>query len=183
MSFHEFAPRGDVHGIHFWTYATNADRDAHNPSEGPARAINATDVLHKRICFVTADDKFYVLTNHSPVTWKPFSEATISEQKDLLDNNTDFVVVGDKTTDRVVILDYSFQLPIGGRELNGRIVLLHDGATAEIINNYSFIAPEITTVTFGAAISGNDLRLTIVTSGIGENPKLVYSRFKLGFAA
>ena len=73
MSFHEVTPRGDVHGIHYWTYASTADRDSHTPSEGPGRAINATDVTHKRICLVSADNLFYVLTNHSPVTWRALS--------------------------------------------------------------------------------------------------------------
>lgn len=107
-----------------------------------------------------------------------------TEQQDLLDNDSTYIVVGDKTTDKVVTVDYSFQLPISGRQRTGTLTVAHDGSTATIDEDYYYEdGDEITSVTFGTTISGNELRVTIVTSGVGENPKLVYRRFKLGIAA
>lgn len=107
-----------------------------------------------------------------------------SEQQDLLDNDSTYIVVGDKTTDKVVYIDYSFQLTISGRQRNGRLTFSHDGSTATLDENYFYEdGDEILTVTFGATISGNELRVTIVTASVGENPKLVYRKFKLGIAA
>lgn len=67
--FHDSHGPGDVHGVHYWRYADETDRDAHNPSEGPDRAITADDVSKKRLCYVDSTDSLYVLLNHSPVTW------------------------------------------------------------------------------------------------------------------
>lgn len=75
MSFHEYAPRGDVHGIHYWTYPTYAARDSHLPSEGPERALNSTDVVHKRICVVLEDFSFHALFGVSPALWLPLCGA------------------------------------------------------------------------------------------------------------
>lgn len=184
MPFHEFSPRGDVHGIHYWTYATIADRDAHNPSEGPTRAINATDASHRRICLVTSDDQFYVLINHSPVTWKAFSAESATEQQDLLDNDSTYIVIGDRTVDKTVQIEYSFQLPISGRQRNGVLTFSHDGLAPTLDEDYYYeTGDEITSVEFGAVVSGDELRVTIVTSSVGENPKLVYRRNILGVAA
>lgn len=105
-------------------------------------------------------------------------------QEDLTDNNSDYIVVGDKTVDKVVEVAYSFQMPISGRQRNGTLTLSHDGTSATLDENY-FYEPgdEILSVTFGATISGDELRITIVTSGVGENPKLVYRKVTLGVAA
>jgi hypothetical protein len=73
VAFHEFTPRGDVHGIHYWTYRTYADRDTHNPSEGPTRLPNLADVTHKRVCLVLEDSTFYALHGLSPIDWRPLS--------------------------------------------------------------------------------------------------------------
>jgi hypothetical protein len=188
MSFHEFTPRGDVHGIHYWTYATIADRDAHNPSEGPTRAFNAGDALQKRVCLVEADWSWWALVSISPAVWKPIGGGGGSGdeqfQQDLLDNDSTYIVVGDRTVDKTVEIVYSFQLPISGRQRNGKLTLSHDGSTPTLDEDYYFeIGDEITSVVFGATISGDELRITIVTSSVGENPKLVYRRIKLGVAA
>lgn len=71
--FHELTDRGDVHGIHYWTYATLVDRDNHVPLEGPARLPNTTDVTHKRVCLVLEDKCFYALHNASPLEWQPLN--------------------------------------------------------------------------------------------------------------
>jgi len=105
-------------------------------------------------------------------------------QQDLFDNDSTYIVVGDKTSDKVVLIDYSFQLPISGRQRNGRLTVSHDGSNTTIDEDYFYEeGDEITTVTFGAAISANELRVTIVTSSVGENPKLIYRTLILPIAA
>jgi hypothetical protein len=186
MSFHEYSPRGDVHGIHYWTYPTAAARDAHAPSEGPPRAINATDVVHKRICLVLEDYSFWVLTNHSPRTWSLIGGGGGGEteyQADLLDNASDYVVVADASARKAVEVFYSFQLPVSGRQMVGKIRIQHDGVAADLIHDYDFQDAEITGVTFGAALVGMELRLTIVCAAVGENPKLRYKLSALSLAA
>lgn len=71
--FHQLSERGDVHGIHYWTYATLADRDNHIPIEGPARLPNATDVSQRRVCLVLEDKCFYALHNAFPIEWEPLN--------------------------------------------------------------------------------------------------------------
>lgn len=71
MSFHELSSRGDVHGIHYWTFPTYAARLAHSPSEGPTRLPNASDVTHKRVCLVLEDFSFHALFGYDPVEWRP----------------------------------------------------------------------------------------------------------------
>lgn len=106
------------------------------------------------------------------------------EQHDLLDNDSTYIVVGDITSDKVVLVHYSFQLPISGRQRNGTLTVSHDGSTPTIDEDYYYeLGDEITSVTFGTTISGSELRVTIVTSSVGENPKLVYRRVRLGIAA
>lgn len=106
------------------------------------------------------------------------------QQHDLLDNDSTFVVVGDKTVDKVIRVHYSFQLPISGRQRNGTITISHDGSVVTYDEDYFYEeGDEILSITFSASLSGNDVRLNIVTSSVGENPKLMYRISKLGIAA
>lgn len=75
MGFHKDSQRGDIHGSHQWTYANLTDRDNHNPSEGPTAALTAEDVLQRRQCWVESELSFYVLLNHSPISWGPVGGA------------------------------------------------------------------------------------------------------------
>lgn len=117
--------------------------------------------------------------------WVPISPSGgMVEQHDLLDNDSTYIVVGNKTTDKVVEVEYSFQLTISGRQRNGLLTISHDGTTATIDEDYYYEdGDEILSVTFGATIVGDEIRLSIVTVAVGENPKMVYRRFKLGLAA
>jgi len=101
----------------------------------------------------------------------------------LLDNSTDFIVVGDKTKERKVVLDYSYELPIAGKAITGTFVFNHDGTSVDLDNWYSFLDKSITkSVTFGAVLSGSEIRLTIVTNSVGENPTIRYRRSSIGVA-
>lgn len=95
---------------------------------------------------------------------------------DLLDNNSEDIIVGSITTDKSVVLDYLFGLPIGGRAQAGRMTFVHDGVTVNLENAYSFVAPFIEGVTFTGLIAGTDIVLRVVTSAVGENPRLKYRR-------
>ena len=97
-------------------------------------------------------------------------------QVDLTDNNTEYIVVGDATVDKEIRMDYSFQLPIGKRSISGQFVFTIDGITVGLEHEYSFIPPEMKVVTYSASIVGTEVRLTIVTDNVGENPKLVYRK-------
>lgn len=106
------------------------------------------------------------------------------EQRDLLDNNTDFIVLGDVSEIRGVQMEWTLELPISGRSMNGIFRIVHNGVDANLDNFYSYIGTdEIETITFGTQIVGSDLRLTIITSGIGENPKLRYRKQTLEVAS
>ncbi len=104
-------------------------------------------------------------------------------QKDLYDNASDYIAVANALLIRAVDIFYSFQLPISGRQFIGKIRLQHDGSTAGLIHDYDFMEPEITGVTFGAALVGTELRLTITCASVGENPKMRYKKFTLSLAA
>jgi hypothetical protein len=94
----------------------------------------------------------------------------------MLDNSVEVVVIGDPSTDKVVEIDYSYQLPISGRQRNGSIRVQHDGTTAELVEEYDTMIPEITGVSFSVAIVASEIRLSITNSSVGENPKMVYRR-------
>lgn len=106
--------------------------------------------------------------------WALFQSATSELQVDLLDNNVEQIVVGDATVHRKVVLNYSFELPIGNRALTGWFVFNHNGTVVDLDNQYSYTEPEIEGVEFEADISGNDIRLIVTTNLVGENPKLRY---------
>jgi len=184
MSRHRLLSGINVHGQYRATFANSAARLA---DTGPYLATEsiAGGSLNPAVALQLDTYAEFVLANHSPIVWQAITGAAGSlQQKDLLDNNSDYMVVGDKTLDKVVLVDYSFQLPISGRQRNGLLTLSHDGTVPTIDEDYYYeIGDEIVSVTFGATISGNDLRVTIVTASVGENPKLVYRKFALPIAA
>ena len=96
------------------------------------------------------------------------------DRQDLLDNNTDYLVVGDTSVDSLVTVQYAFRLPIADRGIRGVFTFLQEGATVELGDDYWYTTPEVTGVTFSASIVGTEIRLGIVTSGVGENPTLLY---------
>jgi hypothetical protein len=104
----------------------------------------------------------------------------IETQVDLQDNNVENIVVGDITLYRKIIWNYSFELPIGDRAIVGNFVFTHDGTNVDLENDYSYVSPEITGVVFSASIVGNNMQLTVTTSGVGENPKLRYRALTIG---
>lgn len=95
---------------------------------------------------------------------------------EMFDNSVEVVVVGDPATDKVVDIEYSYQLPISGRQRSGCISVMHNGTTAEMVEEYDTMLPEITGVSFSVAIVGSEIRLSITNSSVGENPKMVYRR-------
>ena len=96
------------------------------------------------------------------------------QQQGLLDNNTDFIVVGSTTTDTLITVYYVFKLPIANRARTGTFTIIVDGLSAELGDDYWYVAPEITGVAFSSSVVGTDVRLNIVTSSVGENPVLYY---------
>lgn len=97
-------------------------------------------------------------------------------RRDLLDNAVDYIVVGDKTVDRMVVLDYTFELPIADRAHVGTLTFNHNGVSVEVDNEYTYVPPVIAGIEFSADFNGNDIRLIITTSAIGENPTIKYRR-------
>lgn len=100
--------------------------------------------------------------------------------RDLIDNNTDYIVVGNITTDRKVVLNYSYELPIADKAITGRLTLNHDGSSVNADNDYSFLDQAVVdSVEMSAVIVGTELRWTIVTNGVGENPTVKYRRLSI----
>jgi hypothetical protein len=94
-------------------------------------------------------------------------------QLDLLDNNTEYLVLGNATAIREFHMEWTFELPILDKAMRGKHRILIDGAGIGLEYDYSFLN-EIRGVEFDVDILGTDARLKIVTSGLGENPKMVY---------
>jgi len=101
-------------------------------------------------------------------------------RQDLLDNNTDHVVVGDTATDREIVMPYTMQLPISGRAFAGTFRLLHDNGVIDLDNQYHVTLPMLGGFAFSATVVGTEIRLNIVTNGVGENPTLTYRRYAYG---
>lgn len=62
---HKLVTGADLHGIIAFSVASTAVRDA--------LSVVAGDI--GKVCQVTADNSFYILTGVSPATWSPFSQA------------------------------------------------------------------------------------------------------------
>lgn len=107
-------------------------------------------------------------------------ETGIVIRVDLLDNHTDYIVIGDTAIDRKIELDYCYEMPIADRAITGTFVFNHNGVTVDLSNDYSFIEPEPSGVEFSADISGTEIRLKIVTKDVGENPTIKYMKKTIG---
>jgi hypothetical protein len=102
-------------------------------------------------------------------------------RRDLLDNSTDYIVVGDTSIDRKISLEYSYELPIADKALTGTFVFNQNGSSVDLDNWYSFLDESLTeNVVFGAVIVGTEIRLTIITNSVGENPTIKYRRNSIG---
>lgn len=93
---------------------------------------------------------------------------------EMTDNSVEVIVVGNPTESKVIEIDYSYQLPISGRQRNGSIRVQHDNSTAEMVEEYDYMVPEITGVTFSASMTASEIRLVVTNSSVGENPKMFY---------
>jgi hypothetical protein len=91
-------------------------------------------------------------------------------------SSTEYVSVGNKTTDRKIVLDYSYALPIANRSMVGTLIIHHDGTDVEISNEYSVMTNEFDDVVITGEILLDDIRLKIVTPALIENPVLQYKR-------
>ena len=94
-------------------------------------------------------------------------------QLDLLDNNTEYLVLGDATALREITMWWTFEMSTLNKAMTGRHRILIDGAGIGLDYDFSYLN-EIDGIEFDVDISGTDARLKIVTSGLGENPKMVY---------
>lgn len=91
---------------------------------------------------------------------------------DLLDNATDALVVG-AISDVHIKVDYALHLPIAKRTRYGVWQFVVSGGVT-LGDDYWFEAPEIGGLTFNASVVGSDVRLDVITNGVGENPTLYY---------
>lgn len=101
-------------------------------------------------------------------------------QVDLQDNRTEYITVGDAATDRKILIDYSYEMPISERAIVGTFLFNHDGTDVEMSNDYTFIPPEPSGVDFSAVLDAGEIKLKVVTNGVGENPTLKYRKKTIG---
>lgn len=94
------------------------------------------------------------------------------KQKDLTDNNTDYLILCDHTVFRASQLQYTLETSTTYQE--GVFIAQHNGSTVELDHAFNFKDPEITGITFSSDLSGGNMRLVIVTLAVGENPKMMY---------
>lgn len=100
------------------------------------------------------------------------SDAVI--RRDINDNATEAIVVGDSDEDRRVSIEYTLDLPISNKAQTGRIIIVQDSDGVDVDHHYSFEAPELDEVIFTTDISGTDIRLLIQCISLGENPTFLY---------
>ncbi len=98
-------------------------------------------------------------------------------QLNLTDDDTAYLAVADMTTHREATIQYTLEFASTNRYHRGYISVIHNGIAAEIIDHqYSYTTGgEEPGISFSADIDTNDLRLIIILSGVGENPKMVYN--------
>jgi len=154
--FHQLSQRGDVHGIHYWTFSTYADRDAHLPSEGPSRLPNSTDVSQKRVCLVAEDFSFHALFGYSPVVWKPIGGGSDRLQLDVpptVDVLDLVYITGSMTGDKAD--NFTGGYPVAGAvvaKIGSGVAIVY---SAGIVSGYSGLTPgsKLFLGTAGAIIS------------------------------
>ena len=73
-----------IHIIHAWEYANATNRNNHTPAAGPSAALLASDI--GKACRQTDTDQWYILTNHSPITWVRITNGQESDPGALTDN-------------------------------------------------------------------------------------------------
>jgi len=100
-------------------------------------------------------------------------------QVDFADNTTEIIVVGDKSTDRMIIIDYTIELAIQTKFQGGVIRIIHNGLTCNI-DNYLFGIPSpIENIFFQADLSGTNIRLKLIALGVGSDLKFKYGLRKV----
>ena len=95
-------------------------------------------------------------------------------RRDINDNATEYIIVGSVPDDRQIDIEYTIDLPITNKSQTGRIIIIQDSDGIDFDHHYSFASPEFDEVDFSSDISGTDIRLVIMCSGLGENPKFLY---------
>lgn len=103
-------------------------------------------------------------------------------RRDLNDNATEVLVIGDVGVSREIEIKYSFELPIAQRSQSGKLVITQSSLGVDLSHEYSFSEPEIDSVEFSAEVSGSDIRLRIVCTSIGENPVFQYRQASIPIA-
>ncbi|MBN2256680.1 MAG: hypothetical protein JW704_02500 [Anaerolineaceae bacterium] len=103
-------------------------------------------------------------------------------RRDLLDNATEYLIVGNIAVDRQICIEYTLDLPIGNRSQTGKIVIIQDADGVDLDHHYSFAIPEFDEVNFDVDISGTNIRLLIECTSLGENPVFLYRRSKIQVA-
>jgi hypothetical protein len=127
---------------------------------------------------------FNQLTNHlylakdvsaGAAEWVDLCEGVLT--RDVLDNATEIISLGAVSEIRQATIEYIFQLPLLNKQISGEITVSHDGLTAAIIKHeYSYQNADIDGLTYGASISGGQLRLEITANAVGENGKFSFKK-------
>lgn len=97
-------------------------------------------------------------------------------RRDMNDNSTEIIVVGSIIQDRRVTLEYVVELPVSKKTQSGTIDIVQDPNGIDFDHQYVYAGTEMNEIDFSVSISGNDMRLEVVTSGLGENPSIRYRR-------
>lgn len=100
-------------------------------------------------------------------------------QRDFMDNTTEIIVVGNKTLDRMVIIEYTIESELQDIFQGGTIRILHNDLVCNL-DNYLFGCPKpIENLYFQSDISGTDIRLKLIAMGVGFNLKFKYGLRKV----
>ncbi len=107
-----------------------------------------------------------VLTN----TWA----APTENQVDFADNSTEYIVIWDITTDRVVKVDYSLEW--GWNYQEWFMYVVHDGITADMNHEFGWLPSLVSEMNYSLDINGNDIRLVLQSIAVWGPLKFKYKK-------
>lgn len=116
---------------------------------GNAISLNYNDVLNT------------LTVNYSPT----------QTQYDFNDNTTLHVIIGNHTTERAVVFDYTLETT-GNVYQVGNVQIVHNGTSAVLRHEFVGVPNEVKKVTYATSLSGNDIRFSITANAVGANLKL-----------
>jgi len=95
-------------------------------------------------------------------------------QVDIIDDTIEYIIVWDKTTDRVVKLEYSIEWD--GNYQEWFMYIVHNGTNADFDHQFSWVASVLDNVEYTPLIDGNNIVLRVEANSVWTDIKLKYKK-------